>query len=537
MRGLHLLIVALLLLPLLAGVVCGDSGDLPENVPSVPNEQVEYVCPYSVYTANTLQFNESAGTYDALEAYIDMFALLDSATEFPVFNGSRFLTPYPEGDVDVLEDKIWINELVPVNPHLVYGDYEDVVGTVLDALFPGHGYNAIAAFPDIEITPMIILNTTAMPNGTDPCPEITTTEEFLEWAYGHETVSLFIYTLRGLGEWVLNGTINDRSWFPDFLLDFRIYNSAFVDLEMLGSPADVTVYGFSLTNCSRETYWRCEESFLYAYYTTQKKYEVTLSMVNNISVSHYYDVNWYVGFPANRVVEPSSLIVYDLDNAMKLTLGENYDASNAGVWMSFPRIDMSESRSFTFTIYSWNATIGLGMAIAYADHINSVDHEDETYYMGTATWTNDYGRNYQGGVYINIDMEDGSQRFMDPSSVDIYDNTAQRWLEPWEFTCGGGLILVEYAAVAVGGVQSYDVYFQVDHSMGDSLSMTSEFLGMPLWTWFLFAACVGILALWTMSGRTVRGRKLKLNKEAGAFIIVLISIFFILWYFMTVGVL
>lgn len=490
-RTLIVLLIASLMLSG-AFLMPNSEADTYENMPGVPAEQVEYVCPNATYTAHTLQFND----YDG-----EMIAIADWFMNEPFpgtesFTGIRYQTPYPNSTgITVLEDKLWINELVSINLF-------DLVG---------------APFPDQNIAPLVVLDTATM---------------------SHNDSELWGYLKIGLTEWMLNGTIVDKTWYPSYLLDFRIYNSAYIDLELLGSPKDVTVMGFFVTNCSRETYWQYEESFLYAYYTTQKKYEVTLQVENNISISKYYDVNWYVGFPANRVIDPQTLRVYDNDNDVYLTLGEHFDASNAGVWMHFPTIGVGKARSFTFIIYSWNATIGLGVAIAYTDQYSTGNIGEKGYFKATPTWTNTYGRVYQGQVNINLDLEGGVQRDILPSEVEIYDQKEGRWLEPWEFVVSGGLIIIDYAVVNVGSAIIYDVYFQLDLGKADPWSIYDTVGGVPIWGWLTILTGVGIIALVVSDGkRTKGGRKLRLNSTAVAFALVMASMLFILWYFYQAGVL
>jgi hypothetical protein len=390
-----------------------------------------------VMTANSLQWNNYTGEHQPL---LDWFNNGTGGN----FTGINFGYPFPANTsgIHVLTDKLWINELVSINLFTLLG-----VG------------------PDQDICPLIVLDADTM---------------------SHDDNVLFNYLIDGVQEWLLNGSIVDRSWFPSYLLDFRIYYSSYVNLESFGRD-NITVFGFGVTNCSRETYWQQTDSFLYSYYTTQKKYQVTLQVENNISTSHYYDVNWYVGYPANKVVDPATLTVYDLDNLCYLTLGQHYDASNAGVWMSFVRLNMSEVRTFTFTIYSWNATIGMGTAIAYANSYVQSAIGSTDYLKAVPTWTNNYGRVYQGAVFIQLSFADGKQRYIDPSDVQVYDRVAGAFLQPWQFVVNGGLIIIDYAIVNVGTVQDYDVYFHLDMtgSSGFNINDTAILIGGVAVSWLM----------------------------------------------------
>lgn len=454
MKWSAILLTLMMLVPVLMVIVPSvHADDIPENMPIVPPEQVQYVCPNEVMTAHSLQWNNYSGESVALADWVSS----DPAPGTTNFTGINFGYPYPNSTgVTVLEDKLWINELAPTNLFTLLG----------------------AGLPDQDINPLIVLDADNMTNNQ---------------------TELYNYLVYGLTMWIANGTINDRSWFPSYLLDFRIYYSAYVNLEPLGRD-NITVFGFGITNCSRETYWQETDSFLYAYYTTQKKYEATLQVENNISTSHYYDVNWYVGYPANRLVDPATLRVRDLDNDLYLTLGQHYDCSNAGVWMSFTRINMSEVRSFTFSIYAWNATIGIGTAIAYADTYEPSKIGTVDYYKSVPTWTNNYGRVYQGAVFIQLSFEEGKQRYIDPSSVKIYDTANGAFLEAWQFAVNGGLIVVEYTIVPVGSELSYDVYFKIDYNQMkfDIFAPLLVVFGIPI-SLFVFLVLAWIaLFVWTL---------------------------------------
>lgn len=463
-------------LPLMASGV--GAGDIEENMPTVPPEKVQLICPYSVMTANSLQFNNYSGE---LYSLFDWFTAPFLGTTN--FTGMNFTSPYPiSPGITVLEDKLWINELVPID----MADVNVFLGTT---------------YPELEVSPIVVMDTDLMTwNDSEMYDQLT----------------------YGLGEFDTNLTIIDRSWFAPYVLDFRIYDSAFIDLEILGSPRNITVMGLWVTNCSRETYWQETEQFFYSYYTTQKKYETTLQVENTISASHYYDVRWYVGFPANRTVDPSTLRVYDLDNGLYLTLGQHYDASNAGVWMSFTRLNMSVARSFTFDIWGWNATIGIGTAIAFSDEYVQSAIGSTSYFKSTPTWTNNYGRVYQGAVFIQLSLTDGVQRHIDPSSVKIYDKVAGAYLQPWQYAVNGGLIVLDYAIVPVGSVQNYDVYFHLDMSgSGFNILDTAFMVGGLAVTWLaLMFIASGIMAIiyW--------GTKLKIVGYGAAMVFAFALIFY-----------
>jgi len=249
----------------------------------------------------------------------------------------------------------------------------------------------------------------------------------------------------------------------------------------------------------RETSFRLSSAFNYSYYTTQKRYEATRTILNN-GLYNWTDVNWFVGFPENRSVDPGTVKVYDLNNGIYLKLGENYDVTQGGIRMSFDHFPVGLSRSFTFDFYGYNASQGLGTAIAFSDTYVPSKIGNVDYYKSVPTWTNNYGRIYQGAVFIQLSFDDGKQRYIDPSSVKIYDTAHGVFLEPWEFAVNGGLIIVGYTIVPVGSEQSYDVYFKIDYNQMkfDIFAPLLVVFGIPISLFvFLVLAWIGLF-VWTL---------------------------------------
>jgi hypothetical protein len=281
-----------------------------------------------------------------------------------------------------------------------------------------------------------------------------------------------------------------------------------------------------------------ETLFYYSYYTARKYYEVTLNVTNSDGVD-WTNVTWFIGFPENRTIDYSSVRVYDLNNACYLTPGLHYDMTLTGIRMKWTYFNDTLSRSLRISMYDANASAGNGLAMDNVDSYVPSQYEGVSYYLGEAKWTNSFTYAYSGQLQIRFTFKDADK--MDASSIIVYDRNTQRRLGADEFTFGGGLLTIGNIDAAIGEVYGVDVYFKLDLSESSTISMTTEFLGMPLWLWFLSAGCVGIIALVVVDGRIVgkgrSSRKFRMNQTAGAFIVVLASIFFILWYFMEMGML
>lgn len=506
MRAFTLLLTLVLLGSLLLGVVpnsvSGTGGDIDinENMPKVPVENVQYVHPWSVVEAKTLFFKEYMGDWNFITG------------EDPNYTGIPFELPYPQAigvSTTILEDKLWINDITAI----------DILGLTTAIKVDNPGWNYATAFN-------YVLSAIGVPGGP---------YSFDLWRYwtlspiailDNDTMPAYNSTVLvddlmvQVVDYITNGTFN-TSHFPSYLLDFKINQTSYIDLKPFG-PRNISVASAFRLNCSRECNFIQSTTFYWTYYTSQKKYEVTLQLNNSMTYADMYDVLWFAGFPENRTIDPSTLRIYDLDNALYLTLGTHYDLSMAGMRMSFSLLSASQARSFSFTIYDYNASQGLGIAIAYADSYSASSLYGDDYYKAEANWVNDYGRTYQGQVHIRLNFPDGNERYIDPSSVEVKDNVLNRILEPWEFVVAGGLIIVDYATVNVGSVQSYDVYFHFDFSTQPRFNIYDEAINGISWLMVLVAVLIVSTVITILTPRKARSIPAFITILIGAAILILL---------------
>ena len=267
-------------------------------------------------------------------------------------------------------------------------------------------------------------------------------------------------------------------------------------------PSYLTLDGQNLTveataniTWTRHTEWREETLFYYTYYTATKKYQVTLDLNNSMATGYdWTDINWLVGLPEGRTIDPASIRVYDNDNDVYLTAGQHYDVSTTGIKMNFAWLNSSAARHFTISMYDRNTTAI--DAIAYTDQYDSVTYSGQPYYLATAAWTNDKGTQYQGRVTIKLDFDNGYQRYIDPSTVHIRDVTAGRLLGSSEWAMSEGLVIVTYADVDAGEAQTYEVYFLLDMAESGQFDIMGEsFIQGISWFSLLLAFCLVIFVV------------------------------------------
>lgn len=208
----------------------------------------------------------------------------------------------------------------------------------------------------------------------------------------------------------------------------------------------------------RETTFRQELLFYYAYYTTQKMYEVTLTLSNNMSYQSLKNVNWLVCFPEGRQIDPSSVKVIDLNNDMVLMAGEHYDVTNTATRMMFYEFNAGLSRTFKFVMYDKNATDNTGVATAVTEYYEKVNYQGESWFKSTISWTNSYATKYNKEFKIKLNFDKAPAI----AEMIVYDRVKGRELSQSEYSYAGNVLTIGLVNVDIGEVCGYDIYFKVD---------------------------------------------------------------------------
>jgi hypothetical protein len=282
-----------------------------------------------------------------------------------------------------------------------------------------------------------------------------------------------------------------------------------------------TVVTSASINFTRHTEWREETLFYYLYYMNQKKYEVILD-INNSMTADWTSVNWLIGLPENKIIDMSSVKVYDLDNALYLTAGKNYDVSATGIKMLFTSLNASDSRHMKITMYDANASSNDVLAIAYTDSYAQSTYLGKAYFKSTASWTNGQGATYSDEIKVKLDFKNDEQRFIVASDIVIYDRVAGRTLQSWEFTISDGVISIDHATVPVGEVQSYDIYFHLDMSSDGGFDLNTPIIVLPGGT----VISVFVLAVFGIAGLGIVAY-VKKSRPVAAMVLVAACILFI----------
>jgi hypothetical protein len=222
---------------------------------------------------------------------------------------------------------------------------------------------------------------------------------------------------------------------------------------------NITVEASAAISVHRETTWRSEDLFYWEYFTTQKLYRVTLA-VNNSMADNLTDLGWFVGWAENRSIDLSSVRVYDVDNAVDLVAGLNYDVTTAGLRMHFDSLAPASSRTFTITCYDANSTSGQSVPMIYCSEKVESSWDSQEYWLSRASWTSTYAATYEGQLNIKLDVT--GAEFIDPTTVVIVDTASNKILGAEEFFISGNVITIQHVIVPQGGVKNYDVYYKMD---------------------------------------------------------------------------
>ncbi|MDW5563223.1 MAG: hypothetical protein SA339_08350 [Methanomassiliicoccus sp.] len=306
-----------------------------------------------------------------------------------------------------------------------------------------------------------------------------------------------------------------------------IYTAANLPSSITLAGQNVTIESSAPITAQRVTEFRSETLFYWQFFTTQKKYDVTLS-INDTMAQDLKDLNWFVGWPENRSVDLSSVKVYDVDNDVTLVAGLNYDVTTAGIRFHFDSLLAGASRTFQITCYDSNTTSGQSVPMIYVDIADDTTFEGTEYQHCHASWTSNYSATYEGLLNIKLDIT-GSQ-YIKSASVVVVDATNNRQLDPTEYYVSGNIVTINHAMVATGAVQAYDVYFKMDYAQGSGWSITEPLMilpgGFPITGQFIGLAAILVVAAFTVMDYLKYG---SISKIWGGLLITTVSIVMIVF--------
>ena len=242
----------------------------------------------------------------------------------------------------------------------------------------------------------------------------------------------------------------------------NLYYNTILPATILLDGQNVTVWANNNYSVSRACTWREISEYTVTYYSTQKKYECTLSLNNSMGLD-YYSPYWYISFPQNTTIDLDTVTLYDLDNAIYLSQRTNFDVTGGGVHVTLNRLNASNARNFRLTYWDENGTTGLGAPNLIAESYTQSSLNGISMKYTAVQWMNPWSVEYRGEIYISLNFSTGDSLLR--SSITIIDETTGNVIpnSQWVYTGRTLIILTDgVGTVPVGGARNFGVYFTLD---------------------------------------------------------------------------
>ena len=303
----------------------------------------------------------------------------------------------------------------------------------------------------------------------------------------------------------------------------------------LGDGGNYTLWADSPLDVTRDARFRQSKLFYWEYYPSMRKYVQSLSINNSMNVT-WRSVNWMVGWPENRSMDLTGVVIYDIQNGVYLTQGENFDVTQGGVYFYWTSLSVGSLR--TFRIEAWDAnTTGVydTPSITCTEYATGAYRGRSLYYC-QGSWTNSNPVPYTGSLIISFKWD----RDVNDDTIIVYDAARNRELAGSEWTFIGKGVIVHSSGVGtvgVGHTARYHVYFRLaaDGEDGGGMFGTS-WLGLSAWTWLLVLSVAVTLVASSPRVRT-RSRRAQVPSGAWALAVACLwSILVISWILHTMGV-
>jgi hypothetical protein len=302
------------------------------------------------------------------------------------------------------------------------------------------------------IDPYLVLETTTYQNGTGtnvsigcPHPEIV--------GAGYTIISDMLTFSGPYDAAILVNTSEGTNLFSSDTLPASI---------LLSDATNITVWGTQSITVFRATNWREVSEYTVNYYVTDRMYQTALAFNNSMAIP-YYAPYWYISFPANSIIDPNSVTVWDLDNDIPLSVKTNFEVSSGGIHLTLAALNASDVRNFRITYWDLNSTteIGAPNLVAYAYTVKSLGDKEMKY--AAVQWVNPQSRTYEGEIFVSLNFTYGDS--LVPSSITVMDETAGTALSTNEWIYTGRTILIladGVGSVPAGQGRNYGIYFTLD---------------------------------------------------------------------------
>jgi hypothetical protein len=314
---------------------------------------------------------------------------------------------------------------------------------------------SLSMLGSVTLDPYLVLETMTFMNGSEAAgTNITMGCPYPNISGGSYTILTDVLTFAGpYASWILVNTSAGISLAGSTSLPASL---------ILHGATNITIWSNQTITASRATSWREVSEFTVNYYATEKKYVVTLSFNNSMTLD-YYAPYWYIGFPADVVVDPTSVSVWDLDNDIPLSIRTNFEISSGGIHMSLPYLNASQTRNFRITYWDLNGTTQTGAPNLIADSYISKTLGNSQMKYTSVQWVNPWPQTYQGEIYISFNFTYGDSLLQ--SSITVMDENTGIALSSSDWLYTGRTLLILTSGVGVVGIGqgcNFGIYFTLD---------------------------------------------------------------------------
>jgi hypothetical protein len=234
------------------------------------------------------------------------------------------------------------------------------------------------------------------------------------------------------------------------------YNSTVLPSMVALAGHEYNVWTNQSVSVARDINWRWYRAFTYQYFPNTKLYITTVE-IENTATEPWRNVTLFVPFQNASYVDNRSVAVWDINNTAYLIEGQHFLLTKDGIYMWWAQWNVSLDRAFTVTYQAINETwnqlpvritvnmLGDGTTIL-------MPFQNRDYYFVTASWTNTYREQYDGPLYIKLDLTVS----IDPDSVIVLTDSGAIVTDA---IVAGTTVIIPRIVVGVGQKISYTILF------------------------------------------------------------------------------
>lgn len=253
-----------------------------------------------------------------------------------------------------------------------------------------------------------------------------------------------------------------------------VYSNSNLPAGISLSGGTYTIWTNRTISALRDTHFRWQRTFTYQYFPATDVYQAQITFQNDVGIQ-WRNLTLFIPFQNNSRVDNRSVQVYDMNNTVPLAEGVNYVLSKTGVHMWFAAWNASLWRGFRITYTTVNESVPVDPAVVVVNQLGdgtlvTMSWQSDSYYFCVASWTNAYREDYDGPLYITLELTVG----IDPTSIIVIGESGIVVTSAVVF---GNTISIPSIHLDVGEKVTYTVLFK---SPRVSSPMDLTFAGIPV---------------------------------------------------------